>query len=418
MANQHDIKKYLIENENSYLNNSDSNGKILMLSGVWGSGKTYFWKEKIEKKEDFFKNLKDKSYVYISLYGKDSIEELQNEIQQLSYNFSKNNTKDIISSTFSVFTKVASFMPKISFNAYGMGVKVDPEKTVEKLEEENIKQQIEKGVGRLKDGGIICFDDFERKSSKIDLNDLFGFITNLTEVFQTKTIIITNQEFFKENDSEVFSRIKEKSINKFLLFNPTVDELFETIYEKKKYSALDEYKSEILKAIKITEEKNARIFIQVLDNCLEYKKNAKNEHEIFMLVLISVLFVKYNLVFRMENIKIRVSIGSKDKFLPNIVNSIPAPLISAIDFYLDSNLIQAKFIYELRAAIEETKKEQKEENLKEDFKYIEKNQDMLYQVYKYSIKNNYFKEEDKNLIEKLNNFVESGILLTEEVADA
>ncbi len=411
MANQEDIKKYLLSGSNPYFEQDNRNGEILMLSGVWGSGKTHFWKNEMENK--LVKKLKDegkdKSYIFISLYGKDYIEELQNEIQQLSYNFSASDNKSIISSTFSVFTKVASFMPKISFNAYGMGVKVDAEKTVEKLEQENIKQQIEKGVGRLKDGGIVCFDDFERKSSKIDLNDLFGFITNLTEEFKTKTVIITNQEFFKENDSEVFSRIKEKSVNKFLLLDPTVDELFETIY-KEKYTDLDEYKDKILEAIKITEEKNARIFIQVLDNCLEYKNHSENEHEIFMLVLITVLFVRYNLIFRMKFIKIELGFGIEERYLPNIINNIPMIVRDEIILdQKDKSTIESLFIYNLKKSIE-PENEKKEENIKEIFKYIENNKIMLFQLYKYNVKIKYFKEEDKELIEKLNNFVESGIL--------
>ncbi|MFT7003467.1 MAG: tRNA A37 threonylcarbamoyladenosine biosynthesis protein TsaE, partial [Sulfurimonas sp.] len=241
MANQDDIKKYLVVGSNPYFKQDNRNGEILMLSGVWGSGKTHFWKTEIEK--ELIKDLKkeDKSYVFISLYGKDSIEELQNEIYSLSYNLFTKDDNKVISSACSVFTKVASFMPKVSI----FGIEVELSESAEKVEAEKNKQTMKSGIESLMNGGVICFDDFERKSSKIDLNDLFGFITN--------------QEFFKERDSEVFSRIKEKSVNKFLLLNPTVEELFETIY-KEKYSALDDYKEKILEAIKITEEKNARIF--------------------------------------------------------------------------------------------------------------------------------------------------------------
>jgi len=407
MANQHDIKKYLIEGDKPYFKQENRNGEILMLSGVWGSGKTHFWKNDIEEK--IIENLKkeNKSYVFVSLYGKDSIEELQNEIYQLSYSFSTEDSNNLISSAFSVFTKVASFMPIVSF----FDAKIDIDKTATKLNDENLKQQLERGLGRLKDGGIICFDDFERKSSKIDLNDLFGFITNLTEVFQTKTIIITNQEFFKENDSELFSKIKEKSVNKFLLLDPTVEELFETIYTQK-YSALDIYKLEILKAIKITEEKNARIFIQVLDNCLEYNESAKDEHEIFMLVLITILFVKYNVIFRMENVLLPSGTATVDKYLPSIANKVPSSIISKIVSFSTLYFIKEEVIYTLRTAIENSKGK-RDENLKEDLKFINENQNLLYQIYKYNIKTDYFKKEDNELIEKLNNFVESGILSNE-----
>lgn len=387
-----------MDGTNPYFNQDNRNGEILMLSGVWGSGKTHFWKNDVEQEIISKLKEKQKSYVFVSLYGKDSIEELQNEIYQLAYNFSVEDSSDIISSASSVFTKVATFMPKVSL----FGLEVELADSAEKVEAENYKQQVEKGIERLKNGGVICFDDFERKSSKIDLNDLFGFITNLTEEFQTKTIIITNQEFFKEKDSEVFSRIKEKSVNKFLLLDPTIDELFDTIY-KNKYSNLDEYRDEILEAIKITEEKNARIFIQVLDNCLEYKKDDTKVHEIFMLVLITVLFVKHNIIFRMDE-KNNLIIADK---VPNLIlgkfNHIKS--LSAKNEEIFTHVLKQQVSNEYGA-----KDGKSSEKLKDDLDYIKSNKNMLYQIYKYNVEIDYFKEKDKDLIEKLNNFVESGIL--------
>ena len=48
MTNQERIEEYLIA-ENGYLKSNISNHKIIMLSGKWGSGKTFFWKNKIMK---------------------------------------------------------------------------------------------------------------------------------------------------------------------------------------------------------------------------------------------------------------------------------------------------------------------------------------------------------------------------------
>lgn len=407
MANQSDIKKYLIDGENSYLNQDNRNGEILMLSGVWGSGKTHFWKNEIE--EELIEKLKkkEKSYIFLSLYGKDSIEELQNEIYQFSYNFFTEDTNNIISSACSVFTKVTSFMPKVSI----FGLEVELAESAEKVEAENNQQKIKKGISSLMDGGVICFDDFERKSSKIDVNDLFGFITNLTEVFKTKTIIITNQEFFKENDSEVFSRIKEKSVNKFLLFNPSVDELFETIY-KEKYSALDDYKEEILKAIKITEEKNARIYIQVLDNCLEYNRQSITEREIFFLVLITVIFVKYNLLLNMREHKSDYD----NLLLPSIAKDIPNTIIDGIirlTYKYELVITKDEFIDKMKIVM--SNDEKPIEKLRNDFKYIDDNQNTLFQIYKYCIGTKYFKENEIDLTNKICDYVESGILLDEDV---
>ena len=75
MANQHDIKKYLMDGRNPYFKQDNRNGEILMLSGVWGSGKTHFWKNEVEQELITKVKEKQKGYVFVSLYGKDSIEE-------------------------------------------------------------------------------------------------------------------------------------------------------------------------------------------------------------------------------------------------------------------------------------------------------------------------------------------------------
>jgi len=41
------LKEYLV-GEDGYLLNDDNNGKTVMLSGAWGSGKTHFWLEDIK----------------------------------------------------------------------------------------------------------------------------------------------------------------------------------------------------------------------------------------------------------------------------------------------------------------------------------------------------------------------------------
>jgi len=65
-------------------------------------------------------------------------------------------------------------------------------------------------------------------------------------------------------------------VNKYFHFDPTPKELFDSVSKDKKYDQLNEYKVEILKAIEETEELNARIYIQVLDNCLEWMKKIDN----------------------------------------------------------------------------------------------------------------------------------------------
>lgn len=418
MANSESIKKYLIEGNKSYLDNDDNNGTILMLSGVWGSGKTHFWKNIIET--DLIQKIKTKkkSYVFVSLYGKDSIEEIQNEILQKSYDFVYHKETDVISQTYSVFTKATSFLPKITV----FGVGIDAIGTGKQIDELNNNEKLKKGTNALLNGGIICFDDFERKSSKIDLNDLFGFITNLTENFQTTTIIILNQEFFQDHDTKVFNTVKEKSVNKFILYDPSIEELFDVIYQDEKYKPLDSYKITILDAIKLSEEKNARIYIQVLNNCLEYAQKVKdvNERAIYLLALTTIIFVKYNLILRMKQY------GKDFGFMPILIESIPDKIFKSCLIllnYYKNFLTKEQLIDVLKERVSNTYKVTNSNSstsstvqaptdlFAENLKYISVHKNVLFTIYKYVLHHKCFIEKESSLLDKINNFVESGILL-------
>ncbi len=141
----------------------------------------------------------------------------------------------------------------------------------------------------LIDGGIICFDDFERKSKKIDLNDLFGFITQLSIDMNCKVVIILNSDVFKGEEAKIFQNLKEKTVNKFLKFNPSKEELFEIIFSQ--YSIDEKYKDILFKSIDEMDILNARIYKNIFENfeeLIEFCPNlTDNEIRFFVLSLIN-----------------------------------------------------------------------------------------------------------------------------------
>ncbi len=191
MAFIQQLKDYLIKDKNSFLENNDNIGQIIMISGVWGSGKTFFWKNKIVN------NLK-KPNIYISLYGKDSIDTIQQELFMKVFNLNREtkNETDVISKTYSVF----SFLGR---SLYGFGI--NGKQFFDDIETLNKNIEKNKALESLSTNNIIiCFDDFERKSIKIDLHDLFGFISQLALEFKCLIVIILNEDLFKGNDAEIF----------------------------------------------------------------------------------------------------------------------------------------------------------------------------------------------------------------------
>ena len=64
MGNSNSLKKYLIDD--GYLFNHHNNGNVIMLSGVWGAGKTHFWKNTIEP--ELKKLSEQKKHMFILAY--------------------------------------------------------------------------------------------------------------------------------------------------------------------------------------------------------------------------------------------------------------------------------------------------------------------------------------------------------------
>lgn len=287
MTNQERIEEYLIA-ENGYLKSNISNHKIIMLSGKWGSGKTFFWKNKII--EELNKDKKIPNH-YISLYGKKSIEEIENEIFLKIFESvdSFESREKVVKLSKNVVNLLSSFSSAVNFFGVNLDISKISDKPFDKLEEILKNNKLQKTVEYLNSGAIICFDDFERKSKDIDLNDLFGFITQLTLNFSSKVVIILNDDAFEESDKTIFSNVKEKSVSKYLKYEPTIKELFEIIFENKSYKKLDEYKELILQTIQEADILNARIYIQILDNLVEWIDNNQDLSK-YKFYLISLYF--------------------------------------------------------------------------------------------------------------------------------
>ncbi len=300
MSTLEELEKYLV-GEGGYLLNDDNNGKTVMLSGAWGSGKTHFWQNQIENDLSEKLNDKSKACVYVSLYGKDTIEAIKNEILFKAYESIKEENK-LAKRAISAF----GFGSRLLSVSVG-GVRANTSAAGEAVEGFFENKKIDEAESFLADGGLICLDDFERKSKHIDLNDLFGFIAQLAIDMNCKVVIILNSDVFEGEEANVFKTVKEKTVNKFFYFEPERRELFDSIYDRKdnKYENLDAYKEHIFNAIDETEELNARIYIQVLDNCLEWvdKGYELNSDTIRPLVLSSIFFAKYHYSFYIDNLE-------------------------------------------------------------------------------------------------------------------
>lgn len=431
MSNVEKLKEYLI-GENGYLLNEISNGKVVMLSGEWGSGKTHFWKNIVEPEV-----IKDKHpYAYISLYGKTTIESIEVDTFMNIYN-SVTGKADIISkmcSTSLSYSKKIGSLLSIAITHISQGqMKADIAKVAKEIESLINNDKLTKAGKFLNRGGIICFDDFERKSKDIDLNDLFGFITQLTLKFNCKIVLILNSDVFEGKEKEVFTNVKEKTVSKYLKFSPTCSELFEIIFNQKKYTFLKEdvqiNNEKIEQTIKNTFCEvgivNARILIQVLDNVLEWKKkhNFVTPFYIRYFVFVNINFILHHHIFVANKndlylnliVDTRVDYGVIRKDFENLFFGI-------VEYKNIKNNLIYNFPTLMDRIVKNLKKSYPESENKSIFSYdkqtllsfIEANEALvksLYFIYLFEEdKKIFINDEQIDVMNQISNFIETGIL--------
>jgi hypothetical protein len=218
------IKEAILE----YIKNVDTDFAI-MIDGEWGSGKTHFWKNEIEKPVresntlESFKlvsnNYSNKKIIYISLYGLNKLEDIDNNI----------TTELFTPKTLDSFKK---HIPKINSLMHS-GLSIIKLAGLTSIKDEIFKLIKENKLDKNFNEIILCFDDLERSSLQIDL--VLGYINRFVEHNNIKTIIICNEsEIDKEN--EKYKRIKEKLIGFTYRHEPSIEEIIQNLIEP--YSVL------------------------------------------------------------------------------------------------------------------------------------------------------------------------------------
>jgi len=167
----------LVESILDYIR-SDYTDYAIMINGEWGSGKTYFWNNKVRKKIDSL-NLNGKSYttIYMSLYGISNLEDISKKIFIETTQLMDKGLRKYMNATgqesIPEYAKTGLDMANL-FGVSQSGEKMDYAKFFST------------------DDKVLCFDDLER--ANVDVIDILGYINNFVEHDHIKTIIICNEK--------------------------------------------------------------------------------------------------------------------------------------------------------------------------------------------------------------------------------
>lgn len=196
MSNAH-IENFL----EYYLKLKESPGYAVLLSGDWGSGKTWFLKT--------FMDTKDHKYLWASFNGVSRYSEIEDQFfEQLHPRLASKEMK----LAGKIFKGLLKATVKIDWDDDG---KADGSATIQ-------NPDLKKSDFLNTDKYVVVFDDIER--SQMEIEEVLGYINQYVEVVGQKVICICNEKDIIEK-TERYQKIREKVIGKVFEVNPDFQEI-------------------------------------------------------------------------------------------------------------------------------------------------------------------------------------------------
>ena len=258
-------------------NFKDDNNRAILVDGPWGVGKTYQILKFLKK--DASKKSKKTKIVYVSLFGKTTIDEIHTDIYSKLHPV-KNGAKRVVS----IIPKVAPLFGTVGNIISGMefSLKTNEEENVsfgknigkiaQGIQElsDNIDDAItdEVTIKKVKNKTIIIFDDLERiDTKKISYVDILGYINNLF-LQNIKVIAICNSEEIKIDE---FKSFKEKVFDREYKISATDNQIISSYFGE--YSGLlkDYITDEFNKNLRIAHRVSV-FFKEVIEKLSEYNE--------------------------------------------------------------------------------------------------------------------------------------------------
>lgn len=201
--NSNELKQRL----DDYIKDNTYNYAFL-IDGDWGVGKTYFIK-------NIYKEHTTRKIVYISLFGRNDINDLRNTINfNIAFNGSTANKK------------VIDNLSDINFSVQGINFNT-----------RNAKDLITKAKAARKRNYLLVFDDLERCDCEI--KDILGLINEFVEQSCSKVAILVDTNRLSENDKNEFIKFQEKVVGVRVKYAPNYIDTISDIINKQNINNKD-----------------------------------------------------------------------------------------------------------------------------------------------------------------------------------
>lgn len=211
-----------------WLNRHNADGKpvpsVVSVSGAWGSGKTHWWNKYSTEKSGSATNSSSsetspswwskrrnrsesagasrKPYLYVSLFGINRIEELENRVIGAAWGLANEGDQKRVDAGLRSVGKLVKVAAESVKDVPGAGI-------LGALDGYVGTAVRDAAFARLK-GCVIALDDIERRSAALTLQQVLGFISQLREVRNASVVVILNEMRLKGEDGELLREFREK----------------------------------------------------------------------------------------------------------------------------------------------------------------------------------------------------------------
>lgn len=176
---------------------SDTDNRVIALSGKWGTGKTHLWNNVKELSDD----PKVKTARYVSLFGLSNIDQVKRKLIESAIPVADRN-----SGIFDSFKQILR-----------VGVKAGAEhyKAIGTLNDLNLLMM----APVILRGSVVMIDDVERKHKNLGIDELLGFIDEFSLQHQARFVLVLNTHQLAQ--SEMWNMLREKVIDQELTLSTT-----------------------------------------------------------------------------------------------------------------------------------------------------------------------------------------------------
>ena len=222
-----DIEKVITD----YINTGNTDYAI-MVTGGWGSGKTFFWNNTLKKAIENINlpgqnegNEKKYSAARVSLFGLTDINQIRQRMLEACVTDKFNNK------LFTYAKNKKSVLRRIANGAIRKVAKKYADIDKDELSE---IYAIACNLAVIKNT-VFCFDDLERLNPKL-IQDTLGYINSLIESEHVKIVILCNEEEllkeFDDNDNFQYNKYKEKVVRFTCEYKTDIKRVLETVSSK------------------------------------------------------------------------------------------------------------------------------------------------------------------------------------------